>query len=177
MGWKSGKIKAGFTIVELLIVVVVIAILAAVTIVSYAGITNRAYDTAVQSDLANIARKYELYKTTSTSDKYPYGGTLNSGSLFKIQVSKNSYDSNASYQLLNCTNSSYPGTDYAVLARSKSGRRFYISSVSNGVQEYTGADQWLDDSISTRCNTILVGSTGNGAGYAVADGWRAWTSN
>ena len=39
--------KQGFTIVELLIVIVVIAILAAITIVAYTGIQNRAYDTAV----------------------------------------------------------------------------------------------------------------------------------
>lgn len=36
------KDKSGFTIVELLIVVVVIAILAAITIVAYNGIQNRA---------------------------------------------------------------------------------------------------------------------------------------
>lgn len=41
----------GFTIVELLIVVVVIAILAAITIVAFNGITNRARVAAVQSDL------------------------------------------------------------------------------------------------------------------------------
>ena len=39
----------GFTIVELLIVVVVIAILAAITIVSYNGISNRAKSSAVQA--------------------------------------------------------------------------------------------------------------------------------
>jgi len=45
--------QRGFTIVELLIVVVVIAILAAITIVSYNGITNRAIQTSLQSDLRN----------------------------------------------------------------------------------------------------------------------------
>ncbi|MDN5819472.1 MAG: prepilin-type N-terminal cleavage/methylation domain-containing protein, partial [bacterium] len=37
----------GFTIVELLIVIVVIAILAAITLVSYNGIRDRAYNTAM----------------------------------------------------------------------------------------------------------------------------------
>ncbi|MFZ2125552.1 MAG: prepilin-type N-terminal cleavage/methylation domain-containing protein, partial [Candidatus Saccharimonadales bacterium] len=43
----------GFTIVELLVVIVVIGILAAITIVSYAGISQRAVAVSLQSDLAS----------------------------------------------------------------------------------------------------------------------------
>ena len=49
------KDTTGFTIVELLIVIVVIAILAAITIVSYNGIRGRAEAAAISSDLRNIA--------------------------------------------------------------------------------------------------------------------------
>lgn len=42
------KNKNGFTIVELLIVIVVIGILAAITIVAYNGIQNRAQDTKIK---------------------------------------------------------------------------------------------------------------------------------
>ena len=52
----------GFTIVELLIVVVVIAILAAITIVSYNGITNRANASAAASTAATLQKKAELYQ-------------------------------------------------------------------------------------------------------------------
>lgn len=52
----------GFTIVELLIVVVVIAILAAITIVSYNGITNRANASAADSLVASWRKKVELYQ-------------------------------------------------------------------------------------------------------------------
>ena len=63
---------SGFTIVELLIVIVVIAILAAITIVSYNGIQSRAREATVQSDLENAAKQLEIYKLTlSGAENYP----------------------------------------------------------------------------------------------------------
>lgn len=52
------KRSSGFTLVELLIVIVVIAILAAISVVAYNGIQNRASDTTVQSDINSMAKKY-----------------------------------------------------------------------------------------------------------------------
>ncbi len=59
---NSIKPNQGFTIVQLLIVVVVIAILAAITIVAYNGITNRAKDSAKASELSSWKKKAELRK-------------------------------------------------------------------------------------------------------------------
>jgi len=57
------KIKnRGFTIVELLVVIVVIGILAAITIVSYRGISGRATTASLQSDLANASKKLKMYQ-------------------------------------------------------------------------------------------------------------------
>jgi len=64
--------QKGFTIVELLIVVVVIAILAAITIVSYNGITNRANASASKSTAATWQKKVELYN--SEQGNYPRTG-------------------------------------------------------------------------------------------------------
>lgn len=63
---------SGFTIVELLIVVVIIAILAAITIVSYNGITNRATQSALQEDLAQNAKtiaSYQILNNTYPADQ------------------------------------------------------------------------------------------------------------
>lgn len=51
----------GFTIVELLIVIVVIGILAAITIVAYNGVQSRARDTTRQQDLKAIAKLLSIY--------------------------------------------------------------------------------------------------------------------
>jgi prepilin-type N-terminal cleavage/methylation domain-containing protein len=63
----------GFTIVELLIVIVVIAILAAITVVAYNGITDRANDSARESAVSDLRKRAELYKVNSGT--YGYGST------------------------------------------------------------------------------------------------------
>ena len=59
---QMGASSTGFTIVELLIVVVVIAILAAITIVAYNGITQRAGEAAVQSAAAQAQKKLAAWR-------------------------------------------------------------------------------------------------------------------
>ncbi len=63
--------QRGFTIVELLIVIVVIAILAAITIVAYNGIQNRAKTTSAQAAASNVQKKIEAYNAAVGS--YPTG--------------------------------------------------------------------------------------------------------
>lgn len=63
--------KKGFTIVELLIVVVVIAILAAITIVAYNGISNRSRVSALQSELSQAVKAVEAKKVSGGIDTYP----------------------------------------------------------------------------------------------------------
>jgi len=53
----KSKDSAGFTIVELLIVIVVIGILAAITIVSFNGVQTRAREAQMKSDLSSVYRK------------------------------------------------------------------------------------------------------------------------
>ena len=72
------KSTSGFTIVELLIVIVVIAILAAISIVGYNGIQARARDNIRISALASIEKAVELYKITEGAYP-PSSGTPSTG--------------------------------------------------------------------------------------------------
>ncbi len=61
--------QSAFTIVELLIVIVVVAILATISIVSYKGVQGRARDSIRMSKLQDIAGALELYKLDN--GRYP----------------------------------------------------------------------------------------------------------
>ncbi len=105
MQWA--KKQHGFTIVELLIVIVVIAILAAVTIVAYNGIRERAITATLQSELTQAVKKIESLKITSGTEAYPAtqaaagitasaSSTINyyynaSGNTYCLQISQGNY--------------------------------------------------------------------------------------
>jgi len=72
MSGTQNNNKQGFTIVELLIVIVVIAILAAISIVAYSGIQQRARDSQRDGDVKVITKALELYYIDN--GKFPAGG-------------------------------------------------------------------------------------------------------
>ena len=63
------KIHEAFTIIELLIVIVVIGILAAISMVAYSGIQRQAAETGLRVDLAQAARQLGL--SQAENDEYP----------------------------------------------------------------------------------------------------------
>jgi len=63
--------EKGFTIVELLIVIVVIAILVAIVIVAYTGITQRANETAAKANAEAVLKVAEAYATDEGNGTYP----------------------------------------------------------------------------------------------------------
>jgi general secretion pathway protein G len=116
-----------FTIVELLIVIVVIGILAAISIVAYVGITNSAYNAAVKNDLTNFAKKMEIIKAQTGA--YPDGTAFTKDMGFAF--SRTSYG--LDYQLRNLRYCLNPATDnYIMYARSKS-RRYFKYTASSGL--------------------------------------------
>lgn len=66
---KIPSTASGFTIVELLIAIVIIGILAAITIVSYTGVTKKATEAGLTSDLSGAQKQLEMFKVEN--GKYP----------------------------------------------------------------------------------------------------------
>ena len=75
MGFIKNNIKSsserGFTIVELLIVIVVIGILAAITIVSFNGVTAKANSTSAKAAASSVLKKAEAYNASENTTGYP----------------------------------------------------------------------------------------------------------
>ena len=156
------NLRLGFTLVEMLIVVVVIAILASITIVSYNGISKKANNSAIQNTLSQAAKKIEIYRLNNTTNLFPTslstaGLSLTSanGTLYVYSVSSNN--------LLYC------------LASSQAGRTYYVSSsVANpkpGICNSTTGTPGTGD--------VAVDGTSSGntfGSYSVFDGQSPFTN-
>jgi prepilin-type N-terminal cleavage/methylation domain-containing protein len=106
----------GFTIVELLIVIVVIGILAAITIVAFNGVNERAVDASLQSDIRSGSNKVQA-SYIETGD-YP-------SSLVAAEVVA-SGDNEFEY--------TQSGTDYCLtVANPNTGTSYYIDNETNVV--------------------------------------------
>lgn len=61
------KTTRGFTIIELLIVIVIVGVLVAITAVSYNGITKQVNQTATDVDIANMKKSLDMYMVDRTN--------------------------------------------------------------------------------------------------------------
>ena len=86
--------RKGFTLIELLIVVVIIGILAAIAIPKFASTKEKAYVTAMRSDLRNMMTAQESYfsdyGTYSTTTGNLKGFSQTTGVYVAIDASKTS---------------------------------------------------------------------------------------
>lgn len=162
----------GFTIVELLIVVVVIAILAAITVVAYTGIQNRAHDSSVKNDLRQLTTKVEAYRAEFGAA--PRGdavlGTLG------LKVSRASYgdltlsSSSDSSNILYCSPAANTQT-YAWIARSKSGTIWFQGTAGTGTFVYSAADT---TELCANAGITVTGGTSDRSWGQLADTWASW---
>ena len=170
----------GFTIVELLIVVVVIGILAAIVIVAYSGIQNSAYDTSVSSDINNLSKKLEIYR--AQNGVYPtvaqvYDGDLNysaNTAAMPITTPETHNQRNLGVCLVTGTSDDR----YIVFALSQSGNWFTRTSTGQFKQQtgtWTGSHNG-----SCQLGGITPGETGVQYIWGsdnVTNGWKTWVKS
>lgn len=127
---------------------VIIAVLASITIVSYNGITQRANDSVVQNDLQNIAQQFEIYKLDNKV--YPTGSSQLQD--VGIKVSKSSYGkgfgATNQYNMLYCRLSASGPVEFAMMASSKSGKVFVYKSSTGSI---TSMAAWYGDGSLENC--------------------------
>lgn len=171
--WKK---TSGFTIVELLIVVVVIAILASITIVSFNGIQNRAHDASVQNDLKLLSEQVQIY--------YAMNGSLPRGADFRnleIKVAKGSYsastplfDNGSQYNLMYCSPPS-PGDTYALVARSRSGTAYRYGTAGTG--PITLSSSVISTQLCLEAGAPTNGTTDQDRQFLFQNNWQTWVND
>lgn len=88
------KANAGFTLIELMVVVVIIAIFAAIAIPSYQAYVARAFQSKAQSEMLKLSERLENYKgkQLSYAGYIPAHQTANKGQIHLPYEAGNDYD-------------------------------------------------------------------------------------
>lgn len=118
--------RIGFTIVELLIVIVVIGILAAITIVAYNGVQSRAKETSLRSDLTNVAKQIEVFRADGD---YPANDTQLQSIRAKFSFSP------VGTNVIACINPTGATAGYAIFVRDVNSSRQFVYTSGQGVTE------------------------------------------
>ena len=169
-GWAKTK-QTGFTIVELLIVIVVIGILAAITIVAYTGVQGGARDAERKSDIAAAQKALEMYFVNNGS--YPKQGSATTASMqsmafvtseaFELSREQatppgklSSIDDNTAFTESGYGHSMDPGR-YAYRAYTDSSAPCWMgSSICSGYQLWYGLERHRSNGVRT---IVTVGGT------------------
>ena len=135
--------KRGFTIVELLIVIVVIGILATISVVAYSNISQRAYNATVISSANNSMKMIQAY--VAEYGKYPL---VSSTSTTACVTTESGCTSTASVASFNTEMAKIGTLPKNIQNRGSSGhgiRYQYTSSWTvDGVSHPAGIVYWLD---------------------------------
>ena len=160
--------------------IVVIAILAAISIVAYTGIQNNAYDSAIQSDLRNIANKIDQYEALDASTRYPDVSDAAVRQQLNLSVTRSAYDvtspsgttDSVSRSPVICAITDGPQKRYGIAAHSKSGKVFYYTR-DGGIREDEREWAGHQSTVCPRLFGISYGSFSSNAYYVRHFGYQS----
>lgn len=159
------KQQKGFTIVELLIVIIIIGMLASLVLVAYTGIQSRARDADIQADLRGMVTKLESFYIDY--GRYPIStAELTTAGL---KATKSAYLASGN-NLLYCRDAA-AGSNYAVVGASGSGTKYSISGQTKSVTTYSGTFPAVSQTVV--CPSFGLDSGGNSWGLNGGT-WVAW---
>lgn len=150
----------GFTIVEMLIVMVIISILASIILMFYTGASRKADIASLQSDLVSASKRLKLFEVES--NVYPTTidcSTPNNATNYCLQ-----HDSGTTFSYTP-NNTTYPAT--FVLDATKNGITYRITENSAPVELVASALAW---------NSVSSGATWN-CGIASNNNLYCWGNN
>jgi len=165
----------GFTVVELLVVIIVIGILAGVVLVAYNGIQDRTRASLVQTDLNNAKKRLSIYQARNGKFPITYQQLIDAG----MHFSKTAYEVSVPGKgnMYYCYNSATG--QFALGARTvNSANGFVVTSGNNikGVSGSTVTANYTCTSIGLASSSDANAITFQGLETGTAN-WRDWVQS